>query len=57
MLQQRLKPHFSMYDPRFPPNSLINWKPSMSERPDVVIKDIKNSVVIEVKATEIIHSD
>ena len=57
MLQQRLKPHFSMYDPRFPPNSLINWKPSMSERPDVVIKDLKNSMVIEVKATEIIHSD
>jgi hypothetical protein len=33
------------------------WVPSMSDRPDVFITDISKSVVLEVRAGELLVSD
>ena len=36
---------------------MLNWKPAMAERPDVYVSDLKQSVLLEVKATEILVSE
>lgn len=46
-----------MYDARMPPSLFGKWVPSMSDRPDVFITDISKSVVLEVRAGELIVSD
>lgn len=46
-----------MYDARAPPSYFGRWSPSMSERPDVYISDVTKSVVLEVRAGEIVVSD
>lgn len=33
------------------------WKYTSSNKPDCYIKDLKNSVILEVKAAEIVASD
>lgn len=46
-----------MYDARMPPPIFGRWAPNMSSRPDVYISDIRKSVVLEVKAGELVISD
>jgi DNA ligase-4 len=46
-----------MYDPRTPPALFGKWSPKMSDRPDVYISDVSKSVVLEVKAGELVVSD
>lgn len=46
-----------MYDARMPPQIYGKWVPSMSDRPDVYITDISKSVVLEIRAGEIVVSD
>lgn len=46
-----------MYDARMPPPMYGRWVPSMSERPDVYISDVSRSVVVEIRAGELIMSD
>ena len=52
-----MKPVWSMYDPRTPPSLFGKWSPKMSDRPDVYISDVSKSVVLEVKAGELVVSD
>ena len=56
-LRQRLRPLWKMYDARAPPSYFGRWSPVMSDRPDVYISDVTKSVVLEVKAGEIVVSD
>ena len=46
-----------MYDARTPPSSFGKWVPSMQERPDVYISDVSKSIVLEVRAGEVVVSD
>jgi len=57
-LRSKLKPHWRIFDPRLPPGSIQgSWKPGMNTRPDVVIDDLSCSVILEVKAAELIMTD
>lgn len=56
-LRSRLRGNWRMYDARVPPNSFAKWTPAMSERPDVYISDLSKSVVLEVKAGELVISE
>ncbi|MFN9957900.1 MAG: hypothetical protein ACK55I_32745, partial [bacterium] len=58
-LRQALKLHWRIFDPRFPPSSIAttNWKPPMNIRPDVIIADLSKSVILEVKAAELLQTD
>ena len=40
-----------------PPQMYGRWVPSMSDRPDVYITDISKSVVLEIRAGELVVSD
>jgi hypothetical protein len=46
-----------MYDARMPPLIFGKWTPNMSTRPDVYISDISKSIVLEVKAGELVISE
>lgn len=56
-LRLKLKPYWKMYDARMPPTLFGRWVPSMSDRPDVYITDVSKSVVLEVRAGELVVSD
>jgi len=58
-LRQILKPNWRIFDPRLPPSSIgtSNWKPAMNIRPDVIIGDLSKSVILEVKAAELLITD
>lgn len=58
-LRQILKPNWRIFDPRLPPSSIAtsNWKPTMNIRPDVIISDLSQSVILEVKAAELLLTD
>ena len=58
-LRNKLKPNWRVFDPRLPSNSISvpNWKPSMSTRPDVVVSDLSQSVIFEVKAAELLITE
>jgi hypothetical protein len=49
--------NWKMYDARMPPSMFGKWNPSMQDRPDVYISDISKSVILEVRAGEIVVSD
>lgn len=40
-----------------PPSIFGRWAPNMSTRPDVYISDIRKSIVLEVKAGELVISE
>ena len=46
-----------MYDARMPPSLFGKWVPSMSDRPNVYITDVSKSVILEIRAGELIVSD
>lgn len=56
-LRQILKPNWKMYDARIPPYLYGRWVPSMPDRPDVYISDISKSVILEIRAGELLVSD
>ena len=56
-LRAKLRPYWSKYDARFPPALYGRWVPSMSDRPDVYINDVSKSVVLEIRAGELVVSD
>ena len=56
-LRNRLKDNLEAFDPRFSHRSIgRKWTPSMADRPDLMVKDISKSVVLEVKASELLQS-
>lgn len=56
-LRAKLKSEWRRYDTRMPPSYFWDWTPGMSERPDAFIQDPSHSVVLEVRAAEIVVSD
>jgi DNA ligase-4 len=54
LLRNRLKKHWIKYDSKNPPTMFGKWNPAISERPDVYIDDPSISILVEVKAAEIV---
>lgn len=57
ILRQRLKYNWKKYDSRMPPSIFGNWTPGMSERPDVYIDNPSESIVLELKAAELVPTE
>ena len=57
IIRNKLSSHWKKYDSKNPPNLYGDWKPAQSEKPDVIIDDPSNSIILEVKAAEIVPSD
>ena len=52
-LRNKLSSNFEQFDPRYAKVLGKPWKPDMKTKPDVIIKDLSKSVVLEVKASEL----
>ena len=52
-LRNKLANNFEQFDPRYAKIMGKPWKPDMSTKPDVIIKDLSKSVILEVKAAEL----
>ncbi len=57
LLRTRLKYSWKTFEAKKPPSIFANWIPAMSEKPDVYIDNPLESVVMEIKAAEIVMSD
>ena len=57
IIRNKLRPYWKKYDSKNPPNLYGKWKPAQSEKPDVFIDDPTNSIILEVKAAEIVPSE
>ena len=57
LIRNKLRPYWKKYDSKNPPGFFGKWKPAQSEKPDVYIDDPSNSIILEVKAAEIVTSD
>lgn len=55
-IRNKLKPYWKKYDSKMIPSLYGQWIPSISDRPDVYIDNPSFSVILEVKAAEIIPS-
>ena len=57
-LRNLLKDNMETFDPRFQPRVIARkWQPGMSDRPDLIVKDLSKSVILEVKASELLASN
>ena len=56
-IRNKLRPYWKKYDSKNPPTLFGNWKPGQSEKPDVYIDDPSISIILEVKAAEVVPSD
>lgn len=57
-MRNKLRPHFVMREGKFKPNYLpSNWNPGVQERPDCYVDLPSNSIILELKAAEIIRSN
>jgi ATP-dependent DNA ligase len=57
-LRARLKPFLYEYNGKNKPDFLrCQWKYTIQNKPDCYINDVKNSVILEVKAAEIVTSE
>ena len=52
-LRNRLGDYWEPFDPRYSKILGKQWKPDMQTKPDLIIKDLSKSVVLEVKASEL----
>lgn len=57
IIRSRLKNVWKKYDSRIPPKIYGNWQPGIKEKPDVYVEDPSESIVLEVKAAEIISTE
>ena len=56
-IRNNLRPFWKKYDSKNPPALFGQWKPAQSEKPDVYIDDPSISIILEVKAAEIVPSE
>ena len=56
-IRNKLRPYWKKYDSKNPPSLYGEWKPAQSEKPDVYIDDPSISIILEVKAAEIVPSE
>ena len=57
LIRNKLRPYWKKYDSKNPPALFGNWKPAQSEKPDVYIDDPSISIILEIKAAEIVPSE
>jgi len=57
IIRNKLRSHWKKYDSKNPPSLYGQWKPAQSEKPDVYIEDPSVSIILEVKAAEIVPSE
>jgi len=57
IIRNKLRAHWKKYDSKNPPTLFGNWKPAQSEKPDVFLDDPSVSIILEVKAAEIVPSE
>ena len=57
IIRSKLRPYWKKYDSKNPPSLYGQWKPSQSEKPDVYIEDPSISIILEIKAAEIVPSE
>ncbi len=57
IIRDKLRSKWKKYDTRVPPSLFGQWIPAMSEKPDLYIEDPSESIILEVKAAEIVSSD
>ena len=57
IIRNKLRPFWKKYDSKNPPELYGHWKPAQSEKPDVFIDDPSVSIILEVKAAEIVPSE
>ena len=57
IIRNKLRAHWKKYDSKNPPTLFGNWKPAQSEKPDVYLDDPSTSIILEVKAAEIVPSE
>ena len=57
IIRNKLRAHWKKYDSKNPPTLFGNWKPAQSEKPDVYLDDPSVSIILEVKAAEIVPSE
>ena len=57
IIRNKLRAHWKKYDSKNPPTLFGNWKPAQSEKPDVFLNDPSVSIILEVKAAEIVPSE
>jgi len=57
IIRNKLRAHWKKYDTKNPPTLFGDWKPAQSEKPDVFLDDPSASIILEVKAAEIVPSE
>ena len=57
IIRNKLRAHWKKYDTKNPPTLFGDWKPAQSEKPDVFLDDPSVSIILEVKAAEIVPSE
>ena len=57
IIRNKLRAHWKKYDSKNPPTLFGNWKPAQSEKPDVYLDNPSVSIILEVKAAEIVPSE
>ena len=57
LIRNKLRAYWKKYESKNPPSLFGKWKPAQSEKPDVYINDPSNSIILEVKAAEIVPSE
>ena len=57
IIRNKLRAHWKKYDSKNPPTLFGNWKPAQTEKPDVFLNDPSVSIILEVKAAEIVPSE
>ncbi len=55
IIRMRLKNYWVKYEIKNPPKLFGNWTPAFAERPDVYIDDPSKSIILELKAAEIVN--
>ena len=56
-VRDKLRNKWKRYETRAPPSLFGQWNAAMSDRPDVYIDDPSESIILEIKAAEIVASE
>ena len=57
IIRDKLRSKWKKYDTRVPPSLFGQWVPNLGDKPDLFIEDPSDSIILEVKAAEIVSSD
>ena len=57
IIRDKLRSKWKKYDTRVPPSLFGQWVPNLGDKPDLFIENPSDSIILEVKAAEIVSSD